>query len=261
MANSRRKKDVRTEVRSVAAGQHPFGVSASESDDDDRGGTFFPRVSPRRQRRQPRGKSHDSPSRNSRHSTGSSTINFPPLLSPSVSAGFAAERVPEMIKAYDRLIKDSVWRYAKLSSAIGADVFKQAELVEGVFETQREFLLSSCRHRSPSAVGTGPVQAFKIKDIKAFARRHDYSRNRPHLGFISDTIGCLGWVVVGSNPCVFIRESYENGKSHVKKIKEMQKEDGEREHSEWIKSWQDVILDLEAFVREFHRSGLVWGSA
>ena len=30
-------------------------------------------------------------------------------------------------------------------------------------------------------------------------------------------------------------------------------------HSDWVKAWQDVILELEAFVREWHPYGLIWG--
>ena len=40
--------------------------------------------------------------------------------------------------------------------------------------------------------------------------------------FIADTVGCMGWVVMGSRPCVFIRDSYEKGKRHVRDIKTYQ---------------------------------------
>ena len=32
----------------------------------------------------------------------------------------------------------------------------------------------------------------------------------------------MGWVVMGSRPCVFIRDSYEKGKRHVRDIKTYQ---------------------------------------
>ena len=32
----------------------------------------------------------------------------------------------------------------------------------------------------------------------------------------------MGWVVMGSRPCVFIRDSYEKGKRHVRDIKAYQ---------------------------------------
>ena len=42
------------------------------------------------------------------------------------------------------------------------------------------------------------------------------------LQYIADTVGCMGWVVMGSRPCVFIRDSYEKGKRHVRDIKAYQ---------------------------------------
>ena len=65
---------------------------------------------------------------------------------------------------------------------------------------------------------SGPAQAAKMREIKIFAARHTYSPHAPHLQFVGDTIGALGWVVAGDKPIHFIRESYDGGKHHVKHI-------------------------------------------
>ena len=44
------------------------------------------------------------------------------------------------------------------------------------------------------------------------------SSNAPHIHFVADTIGALGWIVSGDRPSHFIRESYDGGKHHVKNI-------------------------------------------
>ena len=31
-----------------------------------------------------------------------------------------------------------------------------------------------------------------------------------------------------------------------------------KEHTNWVKMWQEVVLDLEAYVAEYHPYGLVW---
>ena len=72
---------------------------------------------------------------------------------------------------YDCSRRTAVAAYTRASGEIGADVHRQAELVEDLFQSQREFLLSSCRGRAPSAVGTGPEQANKMKGIKALAQQ------------------------------------------------------------------------------------------
>ena len=112
--------------------------------------------------------------------------------------------------------------------ALGQDVLRQAELVKSLFELQREFILISTGYDlniSPDSgthftnpLGSGPAQALKMREIKTFAARHTYSPHAPHLQFISDTIGALGWVVAGDRPNHFIRESYDGGKHHVKHI-------------------------------------------
>ena len=77
-----------------------------------------------------------------------------------------------------------------------------------------------------------------MREIKNFASRHTYryhfaifflfckksavclffSPHAPHLHFIADTIGALGWGVAGDRPSHFVRESYDAGKHHVKNI-------------------------------------------
>lgn len=210
-------------------------------------------------------KSTGAKSYGSSNSSGSS-IAFPPLLTPSPpfsgynstgGDGGGRLRTPDMVSAFDDLIRTAVAAYTRASGEIGADVHRQAELVEDLFQSQREFLLSSCRGRAPSAVGTGPDQANKMKGIKALA--NDRSAHPAHLHYIADTVGCMGWVVMGNKPCVFIRDSYEKGKRHVRDIKAHQKEHSRgKEHTNWVKMWQEVVLDLEAYVAEYHPYGLVW---
>ena len=83
-----------------------------------------------------------------------------------------------MVSAYDDLVRTAVAAYARASGEIGADVRRQAELVEDLFHSQREFLLSSCRGRSPSAAGTGPEQANRMRDVKAMAAEHAQQGDR-----------------------------------------------------------------------------------
>ena len=98
-----------------------------------------------------------------------------------------------MVSAYDDLIRTAVAAYARASAEIGADVRRQAELVEDLFHSQREFLLSSCQGRSPSAAGTGPEQANRMRDVKAMAaaqQQGDRGAHPAHLqvNFISESL-------------------------------------------------------------------------
>ena len=107
-------------------------------------------------------------------------------------------------------------------------------MVKDLFQIQREFILcstgfnygenSECGIRYlASPVGSGPAQAAKMREIKAFASRHAYSPHAPHLHFVADTIGSVGWIVAGDRPSHFIRESYDGGKHHVKHVPGIEK--------------------------------------
>ena len=100
----------------------------------------------------------------------------------------------EVKKCNDRIVlvklkfvccrRTAVAAYTRASGEIGADVHRQAELVEDLFQSQREFLLSSCgQGRSPSAAGTGPEQANRMKGIKAMATaaQEDRTAHPAHL--------------------------------------------------------------------------------
>ena len=135
-------------------------------------------------------------------------------------------RLPESVVSYDNLILGPLEQYLQFSNAIGQDVRRQAQMVKNLFEIQREFVLTSTGHdvndrdhrHLTSPMGSGPAQASKMREIKAFASRHAYSPNAAHLYFISDTVGTLGWVVAGDRPSYFVREAYDSGKHHVKNI-------------------------------------------
>ena len=114
-------------------------------------------------------------------------------------------------------------------------------MVKDLFQIQREFILcstgfnygenSDCGIRYlASPVGSGPAQAAKMREIKTFASRHAYSPHAPHLHFVADTIGSVGWIVAGDRPSHFIRESYDGGKHHVKHIPGIEKTEKEKKN-------------------------------
>lgn len=190
-------------------------------------------------------------------------------------------KLPECVIDYDQIIGGSLTQFIRFSNALGQDVMRQAQLVKSLFELQREFILISTGYEfndSPESgrhftnpLGSGPAQAAKMREIKIFAARHTYSPHAPHLQFVGDTIGALGWVVAGDKPIHFIRESYDGGKHHVKHIPGTHAESNSRNlspntltnsqlkiHSGWVNIWQNIIIELDSYVREHHSKGFKW---
>ena len=76
-----------------------------------------------------------------------------------------------MIHAYDRLLSRYLGSFLRNSAALGSVIQSQAVLVESLFSSQRQFLVSSCSGGLPSA-GCGPSQAETIRNIVMFAEKH-----------------------------------------------------------------------------------------
>jgi len=205
-----------------------------------------------------------SPSSHSRsgYSTSSSSLNI--IDDPSSASSLTTlvsptqPREPEMVTAYNCLLRTHLTSYLKSSAALGDLVHEQAVMVESLFHSQRDFLLSSCRGNIPSS-GSGPSQAASINSIQNFAKRHASSFLHHHLFYISDTIAALGWVVIAPYPAKFIRDKYENGHRHISAILSRDRPFHRDTFTKpWISSWLDLVGELEIYVNHFHPGGLKW---
>jgi hypothetical protein len=76
-----------------------------------------------------------------------------------------------MISAYNQLLSRHLGSYLRNSAALGSEVQSQAVMVESLFSSQMQFLMSSCSGGLPSA-GSGPNQAETIRRIQKFATQN-----------------------------------------------------------------------------------------
>ena len=56
-----------------------------------------------------------------------------------------------IFQAFEQVIRTSIRTYVSLSGQVAPIVRRQAEVVDDLFRVQRDFLLSSCKNRTPSA--------------------------------------------------------------------------------------------------------------
>ena len=101
-------------------------------------------------------------------SMSSYIIDDPTSASSTTTLKTPTEAEPQMVTAYSRIINTQLALYLRNSTAIGSLVQQQANLVEKLFELQRQFLHSSCKGHMPNA-GSGPSQAEFITKIQKFA--------------------------------------------------------------------------------------------
>merc|ERR1712002_457865 len=93
------------------------------------------------------------------------------------------------------------------------------------------------------------IQAYREK-----MRRCDFFN---HLSALSEAIPALGWVTVSPAPAPFIQEMNNAGQFYTNRVLKDWKEKS-HVHVEWVKSWLQTLTELQAYVKQFHTTGLVW---
>ena len=77
------------------------------------------------------------------------------------------------------------------------------------------------------------------------------------MSALSEAIPALGWVTVSPAPAPFILEMNHAGQFYTNRVLKDWKEKNHI-HVEWVKSWLQTLTELQAYVKQFHTTGLVW---
>merc|ERR1719219_2362418 len=101
----------------------------------------------------------------------------------------------------------------------------------------------------PLADLIGEIQEFREK-----GRRSDLFN---HLSAVSESIPALGWVTVSPAPAPFVLEMFNAGQFYTNRVLKDFKGKA-AVHVEWVKAWGQCLAELQAYVKQFHTTGLVW---
>ena len=88
-------------------------------------------------------------------------------------------------------------------------------------------------------------------------RRSDFFN---HLSALSEAVPALGWVTVSPAPAPFILEMNHAGQFYTNRVLKDWKEK-DHKHVEWVKSWLQTLTELQAYVKQFHTTGLAWNKS
>ena len=69
----------------------------------------------------------------------------------------------------------------------------------------------------------------------------------------------LGWINMSPTPAPFIKEMNDAGQFYTNRVLKDWK-DKSKTHVEWTKAWNQSLAQLQAWVKEFHTTGLVWNA-
>merc|ERR1712042_20113 len=125
---------------------------------------------------------------------------------------------------------------------------------------QREFLAISSKSKQPAGPALQQLlkpTSDKISEIQAFREKSRRSDFFNHLSAISESIPALGWVAVSPAPAPYVKEMKDAGQFYTNRVLKDWKEK-DSTHTNWVKAWVETLTELQAFVKQFHTTGLVW---
>ncbi|XP_070292096.1 adenylyl cyclase-associated protein 2 [Salvelinus sp. IW2-2015] len=140
----------------------------------------------------------------------------------------------QCMEAFDLLLMGPLSEYLKNSRAIGEDVEKHMELAD---------LLK-------------PISE-KIQEIQNFRERNRGSSQFNHLSAVSESIPALGWVAVSQKPVPYVKEMNDAAIFYTNRVLKDYK-DSDKRHVEWVRSYLSIWTELQAFIKQYHTTGLVW---
>ena len=99
----------------------------------------------------------------------------------------------------------------------------------------------------------------KINEIQTFREAGRRCQYFNHLSAISESIPALGWINMSPTPAPFVKEMNDAGMFYTNRVLKDWK-DKSKTHVEWTKAWIQTLTQLQAWVKEFHTTGLVWNA-
>lgn len=93
----------------------------------------------------------------------------------------------------------------------------------------------------------------------AFTNKNRKSILFNHLSSISEGIPALGWILISPTPAPHIKEMLDAAQFYTNRVlKDFKEKDPI--HAEWVKQWIKTLTELHAYVKQYHTTGLTWGT-
>ena len=174
------------------------------------------------------------------------------------SAG--ASDLSASVASFDSILSGPLGQFKTASQAIGGDVATLGDLVGSTFDMQKHFLQTVSASKQPKADDLQKLlkpTSEMIGEIQQFRESNRRSEMFNHLSAISESIPALGWVAVSPAPAPYVKEMKDAGQFYTNMVLKDWKEK-DNTHAVWVRSWVETLSELQAFVKQFHTTGLVW---
>ncbi|CAF2426190.1 unnamed protein product [Rotaria sp. Silwood2] len=168
-----------------------------------------------------------------------------------------------ILRDYNAIINDSFASFVKISRKIGGELSTMIDHVTRLFDAQREFLRQAIQSKKPTndqqIAELIKPQSNEIEKIVAFTNNNRKSTLFNHLSSISEGIPAFGWILVSPTPAPHIKEMLDAAQFYANRVLKDFKEKDPM-HAEWVKQWIKILNELHAYVKQYHTTGLTWGT-
>jgi len=176
------------------------------------------------------------------------------------AGGASSGEASASLAGFDSTVLPAFQLFFQLSAKVGGDAGKMGVLVEEALKEQRKFIEVAAKAKQPASSSIQTLlkpTSDKINQIQEFREKSRRSDHFNHLSCISESIPALGWVAVAPAPAPFVKEMNDAGQFYSNRVlKEWKEKD--KVHAEWVKAWVGALGELQAYVKQFHTTGLVW---
>ncbi|KAL3093637.1 hypothetical protein niasHT_026675 [Heterodera trifolii] len=186
-----------------------------------------------------------------------------PGLAPKPPSSTTSQSMPPSVKGYDEQIDGPLKTFLDLSKKIGGDVATMADKVVTVFDAHRHFLWTAAGQAEPgdsSALQTlmEPITQ-RLADCMAFKDSKKGTKSFNHLAAVADGLQAIGWVGVKPTPGPYVKEMLDVALFYVNRVRTEHKT--EPAHGQWATAWTAIFGALQAYIKQWHTTGVVWNSA
>lgn len=165
------------------------------------------------------------------------------------------------VQAFEDILHGTFAQYLAISEQIGGDVAEHARIVNQAFQAQLQYITLASQSKQPDSqaetIALLQPTSKQIGAIQEYREKHRTSQFFNHLSAISESIPALGWVTITPAPGPYIKEMNDAGQFYTNRVLKDWKEKDKR-HVEWVKAWIQTLTELQAYVKQYHTTGLVW---
>lgn len=187
-------------------------------------------------------------------------------ITPSSSLSSSDDVNPRLI-AYDEHVSRALQPFIDACTSLGPEMENMGRPIKEIWSSMRQLVSLGTVYQRPS---TGSIaealqphlvpcqQSMSIIQKARIDRKFDY-----HIKAMLEMLSCVSWVVMSPPPAPtsFIKDTIGASDFWSNKIRKEYKDktsDEEGQHVKFCDTMKTLILDLSAYVKEHHLSGLAW---